>query len=240
MESNMKLPIWRAVVVAVFTTSCSSVAIACSCDNNVPIQRTYERYAERAVFTARVVRLMGNVYKIDGGRSSDKVLAVVDHRYWGLPWYWPKAVVLDGSYPCDIALGDGEIYLVSGRLRFYGVLEVNGCSRTQPLKSAQIDIRTLDGSNCASPGGTIIGRLFQAKKERVPVRNAPLTFQDSRGKTYTTQSDADGIYEFRHLPPGPYTLASRPDQVRHMYIGDESVIVMSGVCSEPPAVYAAP
>ena len=226
----------RVLICSVFTTAISSLAVACSCENDIPIQRTYERYADRAVFTARVVQSMGNVYHFDGRRSSDKALVVIDHRYWGLPWYWPTAVVLDGSYPCDIAMSDGEVYLVSGRPSRYGVLEVNGCSRTQPLKSAQIDLRTLDGSNCAAPGGTIIGRLLQAGKtpgEPTPVRNTALIFRDSSGKPYTTQSDGDGIYELRHVPPGPYTLDSRLDQARAVN-GAGSVV--SGRCSESPLV----
>ena len=226
----------RFLLFSVLATACSSLAVACSCENDVPIQRTYGRYAERAVFTARVVQSMGNVYNFDGRRSSDKVLAVVDHRYWGLPWYWPTVVVLDGSYPCDIAMRDGEAYLVSGRLSRYGVLEVNGCSRTQPVRSAQIDMRTLDGSRCAAPGGTILGRISQAGKtkgEPDPVLNATLTFRDSRGKPYPTHSDVDGFYELQHLPPGPYTLDSQLDQDRFI---TGTAFVTSGRCSESPLV----
>ncbi len=134
---------------------------ACSCANNTPIQASDTHYRERAVFTARVIQLMGPVYHWGGRRSSSRVLAIVHHRYWGLPWHWPAIVVLDGSYPCDIAMSVDEEYLVSGRRGRYGVLEVNVCSRTQPLASAQVDLRTLDGTRCALPGGAILGRVVQ-------------------------------------------------------------------------------
>jgi len=131
------------VVLLLIFSSC--LAFGCSCSNNTPIQETNARYRDRAVFTAHVVQLMGRVYNWDGKSLSSQVLAIVKERYWGLPWYWPKVVLLDGSYPCDTAMEAGQDYLVSGRLAHYGVLEVNGCSRTQPLRTAQVDLRTLAG-----------------------------------------------------------------------------------------------
>jgi hypothetical protein len=211
---------------------CPSLALACSCSNNTPIQKTSERYKERAVFTAHVVQLMGRVYNWDGKRLSSQVLAVVRDRYWGLPWYWPKVVILDGSYPCDIAMEEGQDYLVSGRRERYGVLGVAVCSRTQLLKTAQIDLRTLDGSHCAGPGGTIIGHLYKGRDDRLHeplfVPNFPLTFRDQDGKTYSTRSDKEGIYELQHLAPGTYIADATlgPDQ----YVASGSVPVTEGMC----------
>jgi hypothetical protein len=224
----------RGLILIFLIVFCSSVACACSCSNYTPIQRTYERYSERAVFTARVVQFTGPVYDFAGERSSSQVLAVVRHRYWGLPWYWPSVVLLDGSYPCDITMKVGEEYLVSGDRNRFGVIAVNLCSRTQPLKTAQIDLRTLDGSHCAGPGGTLIGRVtYWTEKQRRPslVQGAILTFRDSNGKEYRTQSDDEGIYELKHLPPGPYKLESRFDAVRYALGGGD---VTGGACQESP------
>ena len=102
-------------VVATLLLFSSVAAFACSCSNSTPIQYSVERYRERAVFTAHVVQLMGRVYNWHGKRMSGLVLAVVKDRYWGLPWYWPKIVVLDGGFFCNIAMEDGKDYLVSGR-----------------------------------------------------------------------------------------------------------------------------
>src|SRR5215471_3891383 len=144
----------RIVLTASLFFFSTSLAFGCSCSNSTPIQHSFDRYRDRAVFTAHVVPLMGKVYNWDGRRRSSQVLAIVKERYWGLPWYWPKVVMLDGSYPCDIAMEEGQDYLVSGHRWRYGVLGVNGCSRTQPLEKAQVDLRTLDGSHCVGPGGT--------------------------------------------------------------------------------------
>jgi hypothetical protein len=195
------------MLVTVLLSAGLSSAFGCSCSNSTPIQQTSERYGESAVFSAHVIQLVGRIYNFRSQpkRMSSLALAVVKDRYWGLPWYWPKIVLLDGSYPCDIAMAEGEDYLVSGTRARYGVLKVNGCSRTQPLKSAQIDLRTLDGSHCFGPGGTLIGRVF---REKEPISDVRLTFLGQDGTGYTARSDSNGIYELRHLPPGPYMLES--------------------------------
>jgi hypothetical protein len=209
-------------------------AFGCSCSNSTPIQSTSESYRERAVFTAHVVQLMGRIYTFDGKRMSSLVIAVVNERYWGLPWYWPRIVLLDGRYPCDIAMAAGEDYLVSGRRERYGVLYVASCSRTQPLETAQIDRRTLDGSHCAGPGGTLIGLVTKGRvafsSANLPIRNATLTFDNQQCDLFTVQSDGNGIYELQHLAPGRYTLDSRYSQTQYATHG--SADVSEGICRE--------
>jgi hypothetical protein len=211
-------------------------SFACSCHNGIPIQKTSERYRNKAVFTAHIVQLVGRKYNWDGKQYSSMALAVVKERYWGLPWYWPKVVLLDGSYPCDIAMTPDEDYLVSGLIARYGVLEVNACSRTQPLKTAQVDLRTLDGSHCGAPGGTIVGRVSSGKtnsREHPPAPNVTVTLRDWSGKTYTTQSDGDGIYEMRHLPPGFYYAESFVDDKPYA-LSRGGLSVSEGLCFEMP------
>jgi hypothetical protein len=222
----------RSLIPAVVVMLVPSAALACSCANPIPIEATQRRYSERAVFTAYVVQLMGSVSLWNGKRSSGKALAVVHQRYWGLPWYWPKVVVLDGGLFCGMLLNDGVEYLVSGVQTRYGVVDVSACSRTQPLESAQVDLRTLDGSHCAAPGGTLIGRVTKFDEDRqqaLLVRNARLTFRDSYGRAYQTESDGDGIYEMRHLSPGPYVLDSQFGSGKYVLGAGE---VTSGVCQD--------
>ena len=228
----------RATLVALLLVSSSSLAFGCSCSNSTPIQKTSERYRERAVFTAHVVQLMGRIYNFGGKRQSSLVLAVVKERYWGLPWYWPKVVILDGSYPCDIAMAEGEDYLVSGRPERYGVLGVALCSRTQPLETAQLDMRTLDGSHCAEPGGTIIGHVYRGKDDfhqNSFAQDVSLTFLDQDGKTYSARSDRYGIFELQHLAAGTYTLDSQFSAHQQVFARG-NVVVASGVCVETSAL----
>ena len=226
----------RLVVVAVAFLFVVSSAFCCSCSFGPPIQKTSERGRERAVFTARVVQPLGGTSNWDGERVSEMVLAVVHERYWGLPWYWPKVVILDGRYPCDTVMAIGEEYLVSGSPERYGVLSVNLCSRTRPLKSAQVDLRTLDGSHCAGPGGTVIGFVRtgtdQLRGDYPTAPDVSVKLLDQDGKTYTAPSDSDGIYELRHLTPGTYAVESLVSQ--NQYASSIGVSVVEGECREMP------
>jgi hypothetical protein len=221
----------RGSVVALIVIFSASLAFGCSCSNDTPIQKTSKDYSERAVFTAHVVSLFGTIYNGHGQRSSSLALAIVKERYWGLPAYWPRVVLLDGDGPCGMALAEGHDYLVSGWLRRYGEVGVGECSRTQPLRTAQIDLRTLDGSHCAGPGGTIIGRLVEgdAFNNRHPVPNVSMTFVGMDGKEHSANTDSDGIYELQHLPPGHYYLASRLTETK--YASSYDVDVAPNFCS---------
>lgn len=221
----------------------------CSCSNQMPIQKSSLRYTspDHAVFTARIVALIGTIFDWDGKRASSLALAIVHERYWGLPWYWPKVVLLDGSYPCDTVLRVGDDYLVAGRKGFYGVVAVNLCSRTQPLATAQIDLRTLDGSHCAGPGGTLIGNVYgwqpikrivhdegPIKYERVPAHVDTVTFSGYGvlgGGTYASKVDENGTYEIQHLPRGMYVPNSRLDNHRYLSVRGRYT-AYDGVCQE--------
>lgn len=223
---------WYAPVTAFMVFFSVHLAFGCSCSNTVPIQKTADRYSDRAVFTAHVTQLMGRVYNWDGKRQSGQVLAVVRQRFWGVPWYWPKVVVLDGGFFCNIVLEEGQDYLVSGRRMRYGVLDVSGCSRTQLLETAQVDLRVLDGSHCAAPGGTMIGhvrRVGDRFRGDVFVPGVSLRFRDQDGKTYQALSDKDGVYELQHLAAGTYTLDSHLTQSEYLAGG---FTVESGLCRE--------
>lgn len=224
----------RVVILATLILLWPAVVSACTCRNSTPVEKNIGRYAQRAVFTAQVIQSIGEVYDVNGERSSDKVIAVVHHRYWGFPAYWPGLVILDGSGLCGMGLLEGEEYFVSAsQTSRLGVFDVTGCSRTQPLKTAPVDLRTLDGSLCSGPGGTLIGHVYSAtdEGERSPVRNVRLTFRDFYGNSYATRSDDEGIYALPHVPPGHYVLESRiaPDRYAS---GDGEVT--SGVCKESP------
>ena len=224
---------WRKAAIALLLSVGAPGVFACSCSNSTPIQRSVERYRDEAVFKAHVVSLMGRVYNFGGKRESSIVLAEVTERIWGLPWYWPKVVVLDGSYPCDIAVSEGDDLLVAGRRGRYGMLMVNGCTRTQPLQMAQVDLRTLDGSHCAAPGGTVIGRVWRGQdrfSRNSPAPDIDLTFHDQVGKTYSARSDRDGIYELQHLSAGIYTLDSRFSDTQ--YLAGGYTAPKEGTCGE--------
>jgi hypothetical protein len=223
----------RIAAAALFPFVAAPHALSCSCSNNVPIQQGLERYRDRAVFKAHTYRWLRTA-EYDGQRISDKVLAVVQERYWGLPWYWPSIVIIETSSFCGGILFVDQDYFVSGWPIGYGRIEVNECSRTQRLNTVPVDLRTMDGSHCASPGGAILGHTYRqnenARASRVP--NVLLTLFDESGKKFTTQSDHDGVYELTHLPPGSYTVESLAD--KNKYASSYGVNVEQGVCIDMP------
>jgi hypothetical protein len=128
-------------------------------------------------------------------------------------------------------MAEGEEYLVSGWRGRYGVINVAGCSRTTPLKMAQVDLRTLDGSHCAAPGGTVVGKLYlesDSQRGEAPYHAENVTLMDGSGKRYSQTTDVDGIFEFRHLPAGEYTL--EPKVLANTYSDARFVRVEEGQC----------
>lgn len=227
----------NVAAIALIAVTSTVMAFACECSNNVPIQSTSERYRQRAVFRAHVFHLVGRTEFWNGKRYGTVALAVVRKQYWGLPWYWPKIVVLSSAGACaDIGFLKGEDYLVSGRRGRYGLLEVSGCSRTQPLNTAQLDLRTIDGSHCSGPGGTMLGYVYDPSRKYAPVPNMSVTLRDQNGATYATKTDNNGIYEMEHLPAGDYVLESRI--ATHQYeTWRRGLTVVEGECRET-AVFA--
>jgi len=134
-------------------------------------------------------------------------------------------VILDGHGVCGYVFALGEEYLVVGSRTWYGALDVSGCSRTRSLRYAQLDIRTLDGSRCVGPGGSVLGSVYSP----APAPGTVLTLRDSNSRPYTVRTDQHGIYELRHLPPDRYTLDSRLSTNRY---ARAMVEVTSGICAD--------
>jgi hypothetical protein len=225
--------IWvrRTLALTLIAVLGSSMAVACSCSNRVPLQKGHSQYRERAVFTAHVIQLMGNVGIRNGKQHSRMAIAVVRERFWGLPWYWPKIVVLDGGSFCNIELADDEDYLVSGFRMRYGFLDVSVCSRTSPLRWAQVDLRTLDGSRCSAPGGTIVGQLYtmsgNGRDTFAPVPGETFAVADVAGKRYRATTDKTGLFELAHLPAGPYEIVPESGG---KFIPEGRIQVEDGAC----------
>jgi hypothetical protein len=155
--------------------------------------------AEQAAFTARIVYV--HPVSSYGGWS----IARVEQRYWGLPWWNHRFVVLPYRFK------PGDNYLVDGYVRpsllghLINLMHVH-CSRTAPVNDAQVDLRLLrDGP--PKTGVRIIGRVVQWRRGDNRLHIAPhvnVTIIGDRGATVTTMTDELGIYDATDLPPGHY------------------------------------
>jgi hypothetical protein len=173
----------RSIATLLILVIGTTAVWACECYNNIPIDRT--------------VVPIGAAWRRGDKRFSEFALAIVNERFWGLPWYWPKVVILEGHYPCDNAVTIGKDHLVSGRKLRYGVVDISGCSRTWPIEFAQVDLRTIKGSHCNGPGGTVIGLvhagLRQSDERPIPYLNQAVTLYDESNQSKRSLTDKDGI-----------------------------------------------
>jgi hypothetical protein len=226
----------RSIVAAFFLFVVAPLGLCCSCSNNVPVQQPLEQYRDRAVFKAHILGWLGSA-EIQGMRVTDRAIAIVREEYWGFPRYWPSIVVIRSSPLCGMLFHIGEDYLVSGWRVGYGELDLNECSRTQIFAKAQLDLRTMDGTHCAMPGGTVIGHTYRGHGNmvRTVAPNTPVAFLDENGKKYEARSDGNGIYELNHLAPGFYTAESPPGE--NDYASAPGVNVESGLCIDMPIVF---
>jgi hypothetical protein len=170
------------------------------------------RSTEHSAFTARIV------YVRPVSRYGGWSIARVEQRYWGLPWWNHKFVVL----PYRFKRGDN--YLVDGYVRpsligrLINLMHVH-CSRTAPVNDAQVDLRLLrDGP--PKTGVRIIGRVMQWRRGDDRSHVAPhvnVTIIGDTSDRVTTMTDELGIYDAMGLPPGHYEVRLDSCTIRSSY-----------------------
>jgi hypothetical protein len=174
---------------------------------------TSQKSPQQAVFTARVVAtgtlwpMTGNALH-EGSPRSSWALAVVQKKYWGLAWWDQKIVMITLFARGGRRLEREETYFIEGNrspgwfTRFLPIFEIY-CTRTTPLKYAEIDLRALrDGP--PKNGVRIMGYTYRRTSggsEAVPGTSVGIT--GPTGETIGT-SDQQGLYDVTGLPPGSY------------------------------------
>lgn len=168
------------------------------------------------VFTAYLVRVGHATHATEDPKKwvGDWAIGVVQEKFWGVPFQWPRLVLLTNSI-----FWENETYFVDGRrprgflTGVLPIIETGPCSRTRPLVDATVDLRILrEKRTLTGPG--IIGfvRLPQPLKPwpSAPVAHPPfagarIIVARSSGTMIAT-TDANGIYEIDGLQPDNYTL----------------------------------
>jgi len=185
------------------------------------------------VFTARVIFASisaedfarESIFRIRGGgpgelrdpRVGDWAIGVVREKFWGLPRWAPRVVLLTNHI-----FWQGETYFVDGNrergllTRFLPVVEAGPCARTSSIKDAIVDLRVLREPPSAT-GTRLIG--FVRQPERSPAKSiivappaAPSPSAGARIRvtgpsgTRIIVTDQSGVYQLDDLPPGLYNL----------------------------------
>jgi len=124
-------------------------------------------------------------------------LAVVDHEYWGLPWWKPQIILLPNSYDGQFlvdATRDHE--LISGLIPLF---IVRACGQSGELTRAEAQLRVLREGRPKS-GIRIIGSILAGDRSQVPV-----AISGPQGEIRTT-TDNSGVYDVSGLPAGRYRI----------------------------------
>jgi hypothetical protein len=175
---------------------------------------TKPEFPGHAVFTARLIYVGHKNTNRLGWQAGDWAIGVVQDRYWGLPWWNSRLVLLT-----DAVFWKGETYFIDGR-RPYGfvtrllpIVEAGPCTRSRPIVDATVDLRALHEPPPPS-GWRIIGYVRKPEpwtqgltppKAHTPFVGAKVTATGPSGKVVGI-ADRKGIYEIDNLPPGDYAL----------------------------------
>ena len=138
-------------------------------------------------------------------------IGLVRRRYWGLPWWTPRLVVLGHSAP--YLKKGGEYFIDADRSQsrlsvFFPYLEFLCGSRTKPLTDAALELRLL-GEGPPKAGVRVIGRALRLSSDgrHYPGGGIRVEISGPNGRV-STVSDQFGIYDVNGLPPGHYTVTS--------------------------------
>jgi hypothetical protein len=119
----------------------------------------------------------------------------------------------------------GEQYLMYTRRYDEVDLAARGCTRSTHIRSAEEDLKYLEGLDTAAPTGAVFGRVAswpEGPVEKVPLRGAMVHLQGSE-QTVTTIADSTGRYSFDDLKPGKYAVSA--DQLGfHMPVRDYGLL----------------
>lgn len=136
-----------------------------------------------------------------------------------------KELILYDDGMCDgpdLQLG-GQYLMYTGRYATGGDVPSRGCSRSRHVDDAAEDLEFLNGLSAAKPLSRIFGGTFVRTDDwsgnDKPAPGVIITATGS-GRRLTTSSDANGLYSFRDLEPGEYTIAAERPGYRFLQMPD--------------------
>jgi hypothetical protein len=163
-------------------------------------------YEGQAVFRAKV--LYAPKWNPQGMREP-WTLVLVQRRFWGVPWWASKLMVLGHSAP--YLKSGGEYFIdadwTESRLStFLPYVEFRCGSRTKPLSEAALELRLIKDGPPKS-GVRIIGRTLRESSDgkHYPAGGIMVRISGPSGSV-STISDPSAVYDVSGLPPGHYSV----------------------------------
>lgn len=175
-----------------------------------------------SVFTGRVLRSFRSPKLGLELMEEHGALVRVEKGFWGLPrWHRTLAIVLVSTSADWDPFRAGEMYFVDadrldGALtRFLPIFRDHRCTRTAPIKDAEIELRVLrDG--LPSSGLRILGQTIRLRQqsnsnyysvEKVPHVNVTIEGWRPRAQ-FSAISDENGVYDLSGLPLAGYRVGT--------------------------------
>lgn len=173
--------------------------------------------AEQAVFIAKIFYVSGEPQPPEWRQPWS--IALIHHRYWGLPRWMPNLVLL-GHLPTKkgeeyFIDGDRSLFRLSG---FFPYVDFRCSSRTRQVSEAEVEMRLLkDGPPRSGIRiiGRVMGRPGVGGRQPFPGIRVKITGTDS---VVTVTTDDQGIYDAVGLPPGHYIVRTDPDRESNTFI----------------------
>ncbi len=160
----------------------------------------------QAVFVAKILYVSADWQPSD--EHMPWSIALVEHRYWGLPWWVPNLVLIghgrgffkEGAEYCTD--GDRPGYRVPSS--YVGDFDCG--NRTRLLSQAGLETRLLNDGPPRT-GVRIIGRTYRLSSEGKHHLHGGVKVEITGPEsTVFSISDQDGIYDAVGLPPGHYSI----------------------------------
>jgi hypothetical protein len=166
-----------------------------------------------AMFVAKIIQIGYPRGIVNGRIASMSALAIVKEKFWGLPSWNSKLVILT-----KYVYYEGDEYLIYGTRRGnwltlgLPLFESHLCGLSLQIQDAEIQLRIMHDGPPKS-GIRIIGRTMRwpygnnAPLPHGPMPGAKVLVSGPSG-TFTAISDSHGIYDVSNLPTGHYTIRS--------------------------------
>lgn len=197
------------IVVCAFGSLCFPIAEP-DCGGRPPV--SVQTSPKQAVFTGKVLWVARPPFS----ELQYGALLRGERVYWGLPRWMTGLVFIRGYFRGTDA---GREYFVDayrseGALtRFLPIVEHYPCCHTVPISDAEVDLRVLQDGTSKS-GARIIGRVYSFQSDRPGERSVPgvTVMVIGPAGSLSTITDKSGIYDFRDLPPGHYSIRVGPNE----------------------------
>lgn len=228
----MKVRIPAVCLIALVTAAAPAPAPAsnrCTCMS--PKRPACEVWWQTSViFVGRVTRIRTVTDEAEDGaeRTSRIVTMRVGERLRGLERRDRDVEVRTGAggSDCGFDFRAGETYLVyAGESALTGRLETGICSRTALAEEATADLAYLRELEDAPKLISLYGMVYRERQTLPPgkepktpldpggpIPGTPITLEN-HGVVRTTQSDAEGWYEFADLSPGQFEVTLQDELV---------------------------